>query len=104
MVADGGDGLSDGVEDCLGLGKTLGDVVEEVGQAPARGLPGSGVADPAEHFLGGIGLGGGKTSGLEFVEGLALGLGELLGAFEGGPADGLRKLALSGLGTADLVD
>jgi hypothetical protein len=102
MIADGGDGLSDGVENCLGLVEALGDVVEEVGQAPASGFRSFGAADPAEHLFGTIGLGGGKTPGLKLIECLALGLGELPGAFEGGPAGGLGKLALSGFGTADL--
>ena len=71
---------------------------------PARGLSRLGLAHPAELLLDAPGDGGEKVAGLQFGQGLGLGVGERLGPLQHGPAEGLGQLVVFGFGPADLVD
>ena len=101
---EGAERLSDGIEQRGGIEAET-DMVDESGDAPSGGLRCRGVADPAQHFLGAVGRGGGEAAGLELGEGVTLVVGEsAIAGLEHGPAGGLGEVALTGLGLAHLVD
>ena len=101
---EGAERLSDGIEQRGGIEAET-DMVDESGDAPSGGLRCRGVADPAQHFLGAVGRGGGEAAGLELGQGVTLVVGEsAIAGLEHGPAGGLGEVALTGLGLAHLVD
>ena len=88
---EGAERLSDGIEQRGGIEAET-DMVDESGDAPSGGLRCRGVADPAQHFLGAVGRGGGEAAGLELGEGVTLVVGEsAIAGLENGPAGGLGE-------------
>src|SRR5258708_28491993 len=104
MGGNGAERAANGIEQRSGL-EAGADVVDEAGDAPAGGLRGFGMADPAQHLLGAVGGSGGKAAGLELGKCDALVIGEAgVAGSPDGPADGLWELSAARLGLAHLAD
>lgn len=89
MILDGAERLADRIEDGVVADHLVG-MAQEVGDAPAGGLHGSGLAHPAQLLLEPPGDGGEQGGGFQFGQGLGLRLGHLgLGPLQNGPAQRL---------------